>query len=109
LYMLYCFISSFFLTCFFYFHFLHSFLPSFLLSLSSFIYLFLRFLFFCSLFYIFSVLPSYFVEPEWRSRYSDWLRAGRPRGRSSSPGRTKNFLFSKSSRPALGSTQPPIQ
>jgi hypothetical protein len=29
--------------------------------------------------------------------------------RSSSPGRVKNFLFSTSSRPALGSTQPPIQ
>jgi hypothetical protein len=29
--------------------------------------------------------------------------------RGSSPGRVKNFLFSKSSRPALGSTQPPIQ
>jgi hypothetical protein len=42
-------------------------------------------------------------------RYSHWLRAGRPRVRSSSPGRVKNFLFSKSSRPALGSTQPPIQ
>jgi hypothetical protein len=28
----------------------------------------------------------------WGSRYSDWLRAGRPRGRSSSPGRIKNFL-----------------
>jgi hypothetical protein len=40
---------------------------------------------------------------------SDWLRAGRLRGRSSSPGRVKNFLFSKSPRPALGSTQPPIQ
>jgi hypothetical protein len=26
-----------------------------------------------------------------------------------SPGRVKNFLFSKSSRPALRSTQPPIQ
>jgi hypothetical protein len=35
--------------------------------------------------------------------------AGRPRGRSSSPGRVKNFLFSTSSRPVLGSTQPPIQ
>jgi hypothetical protein len=34
---------------------------------------------------------------------------GRLRGRGSSPGRVKNFLFSKSSRPALGSTQPPIQ
>jgi hypothetical protein len=44
-----------------------------------------------------------------RSRDSDWLWAGRPRGRNSSPGRVKNFLFSKSSRPALGSTQPPIQ
>jgi hypothetical protein len=41
--------------------------------------------------------------------YSDWLRAGRPRGRSSSPGRIMNFLFSKSSRSALGPTQPPIQ
>jgi hypothetical protein len=30
-------------------------------------------------------------------------------GRSSSPGRVKNFLFSTSSRSALGSTQPPIQ
>jgi hypothetical protein len=28
-------------------------------------------------------------------------------GRSSSPGRVKNFLFSTSSTPALGSTQPP--
>jgi hypothetical protein len=32
-----------------------------------------------------------------------------PRSRSSSPGVVKNFLFSTSSRPALGSTQPPIQ
>jgi hypothetical protein len=46
---------------------------------------------------------------EPRSPYSDWLRAGRPRGWGSSPGRVKNFLFSTSSRPALGSTQPPIQ
>jgi hypothetical protein len=37
------------------------------------------------------------------SRHSDWLRVRRPRGRSSSPGRVKNFLFSTSSRPALGS------
>jgi hypothetical protein len=43
------------------------------------------------------------------SRYSDWLRAGRPWGRSSSPCRVKNFLFSTSSRPALGPTQPRIQ
>jgi hypothetical protein len=39
-----------------------------------------------------------------RSRYSDWIRAGRL-----SPGRVKNFHYSTSSRPALGSTQPPIQ
>jgi hypothetical protein len=37
------------------------------------------------------------------------MGAGRPSGRNSSPGRVKNFLFSKSSRLALGSTQPPIQ
>jgi hypothetical protein len=43
------------------------------------------------------------------SRYSDWLRAGRPRGGSSDPGKAKNILFFTSSRPALGSTQPPIQ
>jgi hypothetical protein len=48
-------------------------------------------------------------EPGERSRYSDWLQAGRPRGRSSSPGRFKNLLFSTSSRQPLGSTQPPIQ
>jgi hypothetical protein len=38
-----------------------------------------------------------------------WLLAGRPRGRSSSPGGVKDFLFPLSFRPALGSTQPPIQ
>jgi hypothetical protein len=48
-------------------------------------------------------------EPGEHSWYSDWLRAGRPRGRSSSPGGGKNFHFSMSSRPALGSTQPSIQ
>jgi hypothetical protein len=31
------------------------------------------------------------LEPAQRSRYSDWLRAGRPRGRSSSPGRGQEF------------------
>jgi hypothetical protein len=35
--------------------------------------------------------------------------AGGPRGRSSSPGGVKNFLVFMPSRPALGSTQPPIQ
>jgi hypothetical protein len=38
-----------------------------------------------------------------------WPRAGWQRGRSSSPGRIKNFLFSTSSRSVLGPTQPPIQ
>jgi hypothetical protein len=47
-------------------------------------------------------------EPGWRSRYSNWLRAGRPSARSSSSGGGKNFHF-LSSRPALGSTQPPFQ
>jgi hypothetical protein len=42
-------------------------------------------------------------------RYSDWLRGARPRDRICSPGRVKNFLFSTSFRPAMGSTQPPIQ
>jgi hypothetical protein len=54
-------------------------------------------------------LQIFGLEPGKRSRYSDWLRAGQIRGRNSSPGRVKNFLFSKSSRQALGSTQPPIQ
>jgi hypothetical protein len=43
------------------------------------------------------------------SKCSDWLRAGRPRGRSSSPSRGKNFLFSMSFRQVLDPTQPPIQ
>jgi hypothetical protein len=37
------------------------------------------------------------------------IATGRPRDRSSSPGRVENFLFSASSRPALGPTQPPSQ
>jgi hypothetical protein len=44
-----------------------------------------------------------------RSRYSDWLRAGLSRGRSSIPIRVKKFLVSTSSRPVLGPTHPPIQ
>jgi hypothetical protein len=43
------------------------------------------------------------------SRYSDWLRAGRRRGRSSNPNKVKNDLFSTSCRLALGSTQPSTQ
>jgi hypothetical protein len=41
--------------------------------------------------------------------YSDWLRAGHPMGRISSPCRVNNFLFSTFSRPAMGPTQPLIQ
>jgi hypothetical protein len=47
-------------------------------------------------------------QPQKRSRYSDLL-PGRLRGRSSSPGRVKNFHFSTSSRTTLGLTQPRIQ
>jgi hypothetical protein len=43
------------------------------------------------------------------SRYNDWLRTGRPSDRRSSPSRVKNFLFSKSARPALTFIQPRIQ
>lgn len=43
------------------------------------------------------------------SRDSDWLRARRPKGRSSSPGKIKNVPFSKQSRPVLAPTQPTIQ
>jgi hypothetical protein len=49
------------------------------------------------------------MEPGELSRYSNWLGLNDWGGWSSSPGRVKNFLFSKFSRPALGSTQPPIQ
>jgi hypothetical protein len=38
-----------------------------------------------------------------------YVRSGRLGGRSSSPCRVKNFLFSTSLRPALRSTQRPIQ
>jgi hypothetical protein len=48
-------------------------------------------------------------EPGQRSRYSDWLRAGRPRGRTSSPSKGKIFRLSTSSKPVLGPTPPPIQ
>jgi hypothetical protein len=44
-----------------------------------------------------------------RSRDSDWLRAERPRGRSSSPGSVKHSVYSTASRPATGPTQPPVQ
>jgi hypothetical protein len=66
--------------------------------------------------YLAKAIPVLFLNinlvptmPKEHSRYNNWLWAGRLRGRSSRPGRVKNFLFSKSSRPALGPTQPPIQ
>jgi hypothetical protein len=48
-------------------------------------------------------------EPRWLNRYSDCLWAERLRSRSSGPDRVKNFQVSISSRPLLGSIQPPIQ
>jgi hypothetical protein len=47
--------------------------------------------------------------PSGGSWDSDWLRAERPRGQSSIPGRGKSFLLSTSSRPVLGPTQLPIK
>jgi hypothetical protein len=47
--------------------------------------------------------------PGKHSLCSDWLRAGRPRGRSSSHCTGRIFLLTISSRPVLGLTQPPIQ
>jgi hypothetical protein len=49
------------------------------------------------------------MQPKIKSRDSDWLLAGRPRDRSSSSREEEKFDFSMLSRPALGSTQPPIQ
>jgi hypothetical protein len=57
-------------------------------------------------------LPFCFSSAEEQgqlSRYSDWLRAGRPTGPSPIPERGKIFLLSTSSRPALRPTQPPIE
>jgi hypothetical protein len=42
------------------------------------------------------------MESGQLSQYSDWLRAGRPRAWSSSPGKVKNFLFSTLFREVLG-------
>jgi hypothetical protein len=44
-----------------------------------------------------------------RSRYSDWLWPGRPRGQSSSPIRSKIFFLSTSPISVLGPTQPYVQ
>jgi hypothetical protein len=53
-----------------------------------------------------------YLNLEWilcMNRDSDWRRTGRLRGQSTSPGRVRNFLFSSSSRPALGPIHLPIQ
>jgi hypothetical protein len=59
--------------------------------------------------YLFRFLFSPETEKQSQNEPSYWLRARRPRGRSSSTDKRKNFHFSMSSRPALGPTQPPIQ
>jgi hypothetical protein len=51
----------------------------------------------------------YFHHPGLPSRYSDWLRAGRPGVGVRVPVGAPIFHFSASSRPALGPTQPPIK
>jgi hypothetical protein len=69
------------------------------------------------LYYVFFTLGSSYTLPKilyasyacQRSRYSDWLLAGRPKGPSSSPCEVKNIHISMLSRLSLGSTQPPIQ
>jgi hypothetical protein len=68
----------------------------------------------CVLFHIlynplFTNYPTTRRKPRKLSWCRDCLRAGRPRGRSSSSGRGENFLLSKSSRPALGPIQPHTQ
>jgi hypothetical protein len=41
-------------------------------------------------------------EQRWRSRYSNWLWAGRPRGRISSLGRSRiSLIFTSSSQPPI--------
>jgi hypothetical protein len=51
----------------------------------------------------------YALEQGLYHRYNDWLPAGRPRGCSSSPYKDMIFHLCTSSRPVLGSTQPPMQ
>jgi hypothetical protein len=51
------------------------------------------------------ILTEILFECRRLKEIGEWLRAGRPRGPSSNRGKVKNFLFSTSSTPALGSTQ----
>jgi len=48
-----------------------------------------------------------FKKPEWFSRHSECSMGWTVWG--SNPRRKKNFLFSRTSRPVLGPTQPPVQ
>jgi hypothetical protein len=52
--------------------------------------------------YFYCITARYFHLVTWSRDSGYWLLVGRPMGRSSSTGRVKNFLFSTSSRPALG-------
>jgi hypothetical protein len=55
------------------------------------------------------IVPLNVLKPGQHCQYREWLQAGWARGRSSSPSRVKNFLFSMLSRLAPRSTQPCIQ
>jgi hypothetical protein len=52
------------------------------------------------------VMSDVEVNEQANIRYSNWLRAGRPRRRSSSSGGVKNFLYYMPSRADLEPTQP---
>jgi hypothetical protein len=62
-----------------------------------------------SLYFRILTFSSFLCDSRCLSRYSKWLRAGRPRGRSSSPGKIKNCNFSISPKSTLRPTQRPIQ
>jgi hypothetical protein len=55
-------------------------------------------------YYVPTLIPVNDREPRWRSRYSDWLRAGQPRVRVPVGSR----IFTSPHTPALGPTQPTI-
>jgi hypothetical protein len=54
-------------------------------------------------------MRMFIIEPEYRSWYSDSLRTGRPRDRSSSPSGHKIFILSTSIISVLGPIRAPIQ
>jgi hypothetical protein len=57
------------------------------------------------IFFIFNTDP----ESEYRSRYSDWLRIWRPRGRSASPGMGQESSLLQVVKIGSGVHQPSIQ